>query len=83
MSLKSVLYNNCRALTSLANSRLAMIISYSTWLFNVLNAKCKDFSTSTWLGPSITIPTPPPFEFQDPLTYNVHQSFSGMHVSYK
>ena len=83
MSLESIIQITCRAPTSLSNISLARIASYSTWLFDVLNAKGRDFSSNIWLDPSRTMLAPAPFGLEDPSTYKVHKSYPSMTASYK
>ena len=68
MSLESVLHVSVLTLTSQVRDRPTRMASYSAWLVDVLKAKWRDFSMRMSLGPSKTMSTSAPFEFEEPLT---------------
>jgi len=55
VSLKSVLHVRNLIPTLWARNRPTRMASYSTWLLEVLMAKCRDFSMRMSLGPSSTM----------------------------
>jgi len=77
VSLESVLHMRVRIPTLHASDNLARMASYSAWLLEVLEIKCRDFSMRIWLGTSRTIPAPAPLGSEEPSTYSTHWSSSG------
>ena len=78
MSLESILHIRERIPTSRASDNPARMALYSAWLLEVLKAKYRDFSMRMWLGLSRAIPTPTPLGLEEPSTYSVHWSSSGV-----
>jgi len=78
VSFESVLHMRLHTPNSRANDNLARMASSSAWLLKVLKAKCRDFSRRILLRPSRTILAPTPLGLEEPSTYSIHRSFSGV-----
>jgi len=68
VSLELVLHVSDLIPTSRARDKSVRMASYSTWLLEVLKAKCRDFLMRMSLGPSSMMPTPAPFRLDEPST---------------